>query len=985
MLIGEASGAAEDERGRPFVGKSGKELTRYLEKASKIKRSSVYITNLVKERPQTKKVGGNNAPTTDDIKRDEPELIQEIINVKPTFVVAVGRYSARWLLGSDASIESCHGFAFPIGEECRKRLLSSMAQSVPRPRAGLPSDVHHSGSSRHRSSRRGTHTGQAVQPSSISVHEIQSVDGKESGWLDRLHVIVVTHPAAGLHQSGTQPQINVDFIRLGQYVRGELDPTPPIDQFPDPDYYEIRQPIPQLSPRDVAVDTESRLDGSHIWGGSYSFHPGSGAVIRAANRRLLPSFRDLLFTHRIGLHNAPHDLRVIAKWLGLSIYDLCSQMRFECTMQMAFVYRLLPLALKSIGKRFFGMPTRDYREVVGPADQQLAVEYLLKVLDNQCVVCGGVGQLVDDTRKHKTSGKLLEPKAVPCSECGGDGTGWDAPEEQLKWDNKKKRMTISRGQRMGTRVRKALERVDTLELEGGADSAVDQYSQQEIDEGDDKPPAGLQKWWRSQMKYEFRLQAEEQLGQIPEATLHDIDQSVAIEYSACDSDMTVRFWPYVEKLVKDEGLWSVYEVDRDAMPMFCQMMEVGWKIDVPYLKELSNQLSNQMDVKLYELEQLVGHYVSPSSYTQVGDLLFGELGMEPLYITDSGAPSTKDDVLSDLKLQAAKLMDESEQHRTQFRSIELIQDHRELSKLKSTYTIKLPRMVDDSDRVHTELKQAVTESRRPASRNPNLANVPTRSDNGRLVKYAFTCDPDHVLVEADFSQAEFKVLAHESGEKSLINAINDGLDPHALTTSKIFGIPLKKVDKNSWQRRVSKMVSFLILYGGSAVLLKAKLKTEAQMDVPVEDCQKWIDDYTSAKGYAAIGEYIQDSIAMARRYGYVADSWGHRRYLPGVYSELYGVRAEAERIAVNHRIQSYVSGVIKQAMITLWNDSLPRFRKRAYCEPLMQIYDSLVTEVHKSIAEEWRDEMVRVMSNVVKLKVPLTAEGKIGTRWSELE
>lgn len=968
FVCGEAPGFQEEQTGKVWVGKAGKELTRYLEKASKIKRSSCFLTNLVKERPATKKGKGNNAPTADDIKRDEPELIKELIDVRPAWILAVGRTAARWFTG-DVSIEAVHGFAFPIGDECRSKVLEFCSTSE-------------SGSSRQAERSLDTEVlvrrRRQVADREVDVRRMETTPSPAliSEWLDSCRVIITTHPAAGLHQSSSQPQIWFDFIRVGQYVRGELDPTPPVDQFPDPDYYEIRTPIPQLSPRDVACDTESRLDGSHIWGGSYSFHPGSGAVIRAANKRLLPSFKQLLYTHRIGWHNAPHDIRVVAKWLNISIYELCKNMRFECTMQMAFIYRLLPLALKSIGKRFFGMPTREYREIVGPADQQLAVGFLLEVLDRKCIVCDGTGQLVDDNRIGKT-GKKLAAKSVPCSECEGDGTNWEPPAEVLKWDNKKKRMTISRGQRMGQRVRKALERSD-------GNTVDETVNEEEVSEGNDKPLVGLQKWWNTALDYEFRMQVEQELGPIPTATLYDVDQNEAITYSARDADLTIRFWPMVEKLVRDEGLWSVYEVDRDAMPMFCQMMEIGWKIDRPYLGELSNDLSSKMDVLSYQLERLAGHYVSPSSSAQVADLLFGELGMQPIKITDSGAPSTKDDVLGDLKLQAAALMDHDELAATQFQSITLIQDHRELSKLKSTYTIKLPRMTDDRDRVHTEIKQAVVESRRPASRNPNLANVPARSDNGRLVRYAFICEQDHVLVEADYGEAEFKVLAHESGEKSLIDAINAGYSPHAMTTTKMFGIPLDKVDKKSWQRRVAKTCGFLVLYGGSAPLLKAKLKTEAGIDVSIEQCEQWIDDLTGT-GYPAIGEYIQDSVAMARRYGYVADSWGHRRYLPGVYSDLYGVRSEAERIAVNHRIQSYVSGVIKGAMIELWNETIPQFRKRAYCEPLMQIYDSIVMEVHKSIAEEFRDELVRVMSNVVKLSVPLTADGKIGTRWSELE
>lgn len=997
MYIAEGPGFDEDLSGLPFYdydfyrehspnyvvrirngGKSGREFTRYTNRSAKIPRETAYVTNLVKYRPETNKPGkGNNAPTAADIARDEPELVEEISRVRPKIVCAIGRYSARWFLGN-VSIDDSHGLCFPIPEDRRDHIRRIAGLHLPVQDAGRRADRHGKGSSPASRGRNLDGDGGAVQ----------ALDD----WLDSVRVVVCTHPASGLHNSESQPQIDRDFLWLGKYVRGEVSLDPPVDRYPDPDYYEQKVPVAALSPRDVAVDTESRLDGSNVWCASYTFNPGSGAVVRAANRHLIPSLRAMLGVHRAGFWNAPHDLRVLAKWFGVPVFDYATSIRFECLMQMAYVTRILPLSLKVEAKRYESMPMRPYNAVVGPADQEHAERYLLRALENVCPTCEGACLVMDENRIGKT-GKPLAPKPVKCPACEGDGTAWAPPEEHMEWDRANQRIRIGRGQRMGTRIRKALDRTTTVKVAADLDADAEEFTPPAIDADDDtdestsaddeKQATGLRKWFTKSLDYAFRLQVEERLGPMPEATLDDIPLQEAVDYAARDADAAMRRWPAVEGLLRSEGLWDVYTADRDAMPMICQMMEVGWKIDVPYLGELSRELSVQMDVLEYQLEQLAGHYVNPNSPDQVADLLFDELGLEPIKITDSGKPSTANKILSDLQIQAAGRMDAEPEMARAFEAVKLVLGARELSKLRGTYTVKLPRMVDERDRLHTYLKSASTASRRLSSEDPNLQNIPARTETGKLIRKAFVCEDGTVLLGADYAQVEVRILAHESGDKTLIKAIRDGVDIHSLTASKVFGIPVDKVEKSSWQRLISKRITFGIAYGISAMELKAQVKLIAGIDVPVEVCQSWIDDYKT-KSYPAVGEYIDDSIAMARRYGYAQDGWGHRRYLPGLHSPLRGVRAESERIAVNHRIQSYASGVIKLAMGAL-TPVMKKYRKKAYCEPLMQIHDELDFEVHESIAVPFMAEVERVMGSVVELSVPIVAEGKIGKRWSDLK
>lgn len=942
VAIGEASGIAEDESGRPFVGKSGRELTRYLQRSAKLDRNEIYVTNLVKERPETRRVTGNNPPTAADIHRDEPELAQELLKVGPSWIVAIGRYSLQWLLGKKATVTDCHGFAYPLPDATLAKIarLTGDAEDTVRKRLGSA------------------------------------------------RVVSVTHPAAGPPDTDTQSEIHFDFVRLGQFVRGELDPAPPIDAYPNPDYREV-EVLPSLRPRSVAIDTEG-LRG-RVWGASVAWKPGTGYVLRTSNRRAMQSLRQFIEHggHTLEMHNAPHDIPILCELLGWDVYEFSARVKFGDTMQRAFLQRLVPKGLKQLGSRFEGIrDVEKYMEVVGPYDQQKAERYLMRVVtDFACSVCEGTGQTLNTTRTHKKTGKLLEPKLEKCEACAGDGTTWEPPQEKFVWDPQKQRVRISRGWPMGRRVRAMLNKAADLEEQAeertdeGDGTVLNDFDESATEGGgDDREIAGLRRKWLN-IDYEFRVQVEDRLGPMPEATLDDVPLDKAVRYSARDADMTIRILPKLEQMIEADGLRDVYEVDRDTICYVTQMMQVGMKVDVPYLNELSDFLTVEMDQRLYKLERLSGHYVNPNSMNQVGDLLFGQLGLQPVKMTATGIESTDNKVLKDLQIQVAAEMDRDPRAKTAFDALTCILDYRERSKMKSTYTVALPRRVDANSRIHTQFKMASVASRRLASAEPNLMNIPSRTSLGKKVKYAFTCEDDNVIVEADYEQLEFRILAHAAGEKQLIQAVLDGIDLHTMTAAMIFEVPISQVTDT--QRRCAKTINFAVLYGASAPTIKAQLKLLAGIDVPENTCQRWIDDYTS-KRFQAIGEYIADCIAHARRYGYAVDMFGHRRYLPGVHSAIPSIRAEAERVAVNHTIQSPASHLVKLAMIGWW-DELPKFRRRGFCEPILQLHDALYNEVKQSMAEESAKKIVKVMGGVVNWKVPITADVKITRRWGSKE
>lgn len=951
--IGEAPGVQESEQGEVWVGKAGRELTRYCARSAKIPREEWYLTNLCKYRPETKRLTGNNPPTAADIHRDEPELAHELLSIAPQWIVAIGRHSLQWLLGRRATVGDCHGFTFPLPTETLQKI--SRLTHIP-----------------------------------YGAVERQLCDSM---------VVSVTHPAAGLHDTDAQSEIHFDFVRLGQFIRGELDPTPPVDAYPNPDYRETTH-LPSLRPQRVAIDTEGLL--RDMWCATLSWKPGMGRLVLADKPAAMESLRRFMLEsgHTFGMHNAPWDIPKLCYLLGIDIYEFSRYIKFEDTMQMAFLQRLVPKALKQLGRRFEGVKdVRAYMEVVGPYDQRKAEDYLMRVVTEfPCAACEGTGQRLNMERRHKKTGKPLEPKLEKCEACEGDGTSWEPPQERFVYDPVKKQTRMSRPWRIGRRVRGMLNRAAEQEKEHEDHTQVvsDGAVQSDFDEaateagGDDREVTGLRRGWLN-VDYELRVQVEDRRGPMPEATLRDVPFEIAKTYACLDSDLTYRIWPKLEQMLHADDLWPVYEVDRDVIPMIAQMMHVGWKIDVPYLNDLSDYLENEMDKRLFRLEELCGHYVNPNSMNQVGDLLFGEMGLQPIKMTPGSTgsdprASTDNKVLKDLQIQAAAEMDRNPQARRAFNGLTHILEYREFSKMRSTYAIALPRKVDENDRLHGQVLNASVASRRLAMRDPNLLNIPSRTELGRKVKYAFTCDDGNVLVDADYEQLEFRILAYASGEKSLMKAIRDGLDPHALTTSKIFNIPIEKVGKGMWQRTASKTISFAILYGASAATIKASLKLLANIDVPESECQRWIDDYTT-KSFPAIGDYIAECIAHTRRYGYSVDMWGHRRYLPGVHSAIPSVKAEAERVAVNHTIQSAASGVVKAAMVEIWNDVIPKYRRRpgVYCEPLLQLHDALTHETSRSVGEEFKAEIVKVMGGVVDWPVPITADAKIGTRWGALE
>ncbi|MDQ6679505.1 MAG: DNA polymerase I [Pseudomonadota bacterium] len=437
-----------------------------------------------------------------------------------------------------------------------------------------------------------------------------------------------------------------------------------------------------------------------------------------------------------------------------------------------------------------------------------------------------------------------------------------------------------------------------------------------------------------------------------------VDIAKATAYSCEDSEMALHvhqaLWPQIEA---EAGLLDVYRrIEMPASEVLGRIERVGVLIDSALLRAQSQELAERMLALESEAYELAGQPFNMGSPKQIGEVLFGKLGMPVKRKTASGAPSTDEEVLQELAADfpiAARLL-----------------EHRGLSKLKGTYTDKLPLMVNPATgRVHTNYAQAVAVTGRLSSNEPNLQNIPIRTAEGRRVREAFIAPPGHRILSADYSQIELRIMAHISGDAGLLRAFGDGIDVHRATASEVFGAPLDEV--SSEQRRYAKVINFGLIYGMSAFGLASNLGIERGAAIA------YIERYFAR--YPGVKRYMDETRAGAAQKGYVETLFGRRVYLPEIMKP--GPRkSAAERQAINAPMQGTAADLIKLAMIAVQQaiDS-----ERRATRMIMQVHDELVFEVPESELDWARSEVPRIMSEVATLQVPLLAEVGVGRNWDE--
>ena len=434
---------------------------------------------------------------------------------------------------------------------------------------------------------------------------------------------------------------------------------------------------------------------------------------------------------------------------------------------------------------------------------------------------------------------------------------------------------------------------------------------------------------------------------------------VAAPYAAEDADITLRLHRYLyPQLEKLESLSHVYrQIEMPLLPVLSRMEQTGVLVDAAMLQQQSLELAGKVKV----LEELAykeaGQPFNLASPKQIQEILYDKQGLPVLKKTPKGQPSTAETVLQELAVD--------------FPLPRLILEHRSLSKLRSTYTNKLPKQINPvTGRVHTSYHQAVAATGRLSSSDPNLQNIPVRSEEGRRIRQAFVAEPGYTVLAADYSQIELRIMAHLSQDVGLLQAFKDDLDVHKATAAEVFGVSVDQVEDH--QRRSAKAINFGLIYGMSAFGL-AK-----QLDIDRAAAQGYINLYFER--YPGVKQYMDETRELAREQEYVETLFGRRLYLPDINVKNGQRRQYAERTAINAPMQGTAADIIKLAMLSV--DAWLQMDKSPV-RMVMQVHDELVFEVENSYLEQAKDIIQEKMSSAARLDVPLVVDVGVGNNWDE--
>ena len=442
-------------------------------------------------------------------------------------------------------------------------------------------------------------------------------------------------------------------------------------------------------------------------------------------------------------------------------------------------------------------------------------------------------------------------------------------------------------------------------------------------------------------------------------TFNEVDLEQAGPYAAEDADITLQIHEQLSsQLEADKTLLKVYrEIELPLLPVLLKIEGNGVKVDVAMLKKQSKQLGKRIAEIEKQAFDVAGETFNLASPKQLQAILFEKMELPVIRKTPKGQPSTAEDVLQELA--------------EEYELPQLILEHRSMSKLRSTYTDKLPEQVNEkTGRVHTSYNQTVAATGRLSSTDPNLQNIPARSEEGRRIRQAFIAEKGRCIVAADYSQIELRIMAHLSQDENLLSAFSHGIDVHRATAAEVFGVSVDDVD--SGQRRAAKAINFGLIYGMSAFGL-AK-----QLGIGRYEAQDYVDLYFER--YPGVKAYMDETRARAHDQGYVETVYGRRLYLPEINSRNGQRRQYAERTAINAPMQGTAADIIKRAMINV-DATLTKSKLDALV--VMQVHDELVVEVSKKQVDQLSDLLKSNMESAADLSVPLVVSIGVGPNWDE--
>lgn len=444
-----------------------------------------------------------------------------------------------------------------------------------------------------------------------------------------------------------------------------------------------------------------------------------------------------------------------------------------------------------------------------------------------------------------------------------------------------------------------------------------------------------------------------------QGSMRDVPLEQIKEYAAEDADITFQLKQTIAPLVKQREVENVLnDIEHPLIPVLASMESEGVKLDEPFLRNYSEVLNQDLLRLRGEIFSLSGQEFNLDSPKQLGEVLFDKMGLPGGEKTKTGQYSTNEEVLSKLEKEHP--------------IIAKILDYREITKLRSTYVEALPALIQPkTGRVHTTFNQTIAATGRLSSVSPNLQNIPIRTERGQQIRKAFVArDADHVILSADYSQIELRLVAEIAKEEAMLEAFRSGIDIHQATAAKVYGVSLDEVTRE--MRSKAKMVNFGIIYSISAFGLSQRL------GVPRKEAAELIENYFAQ--YPGIKNYMNDTLEFARAHGYVKTMMGRRRYLKDINSRNFTVRGFAEREAINSPVQGSAADLIKMAMISIHKEMQD---KQMRSRMTLQVHDELVFDAYKPELEALRELVVQKMQNAIKTTVPILVETGVGENWLE--
>jgi len=583
---------------------------------------------------------------------------------------------------------------------------------------------------------------------------------------------------------------------------------------------------------------------------------------------------------------------------------------------MVAAYNLgLPQGLKELAHRLCGMEMKSYTEVVGGYRKEKALKYLEQIPFGP------------------------NPNPLYAAE-------WpDPPEiEDLTWNKSKNKLESKT--RKPQHITKKVKRI-IADVVGGK-------------ENKDGPVDPWDRWHKIDPRE--RVFVEEVLGPMPDSSLDDVPAELALEYSCRDPDATLRVFKELSGELDRNGLRLAYELDRRTLPIALEMHQNGFKVDAPYLRGLGEEYLEKLLVLAEEIFEVVGKRFNPNSPPQLAQLLFEDLGFKPTKYTPTGFPSTESEELSKIDHPV----------------IPKLKEYKHIAHLKDSFCDTLPEKVDEDGRIHATINVTRTETGRWSMRDPNLQQIPMRTELGRAIRKGFVAEEGNVLFSADYSQIEMRVAAHLSKCKSMIELFMEGRDVHTETAAQVFGISLAQVTEAGPKYRYPcKTLGFGVLYGLTAHGLANQMSENGLTDWTEDRCKEFIKDYYKLR--PELYDWQEETKAFARRNGYVYDFLGRIRWTPEILCPIRKYRSAGERQAINMPIQATAADIMKMAMVQLWK-AIDRNRYKW----LLQVHDELIWEIPKGDMGTFKEMVVPLMEGAVHLSVPVLVESKVGENWGSM-